>query len=247
MPEGPSIVLLREELAPFARRTVCEVSGTSKLDLQRMRGRRIIALRTWGKHFLICFSNFTLRIHLLMFGTHRINEQKNLFPRVSFKFDNDELNFYSCGARYVEGDLDLAYDWSGDVMSDSWNPRAARRKLQSRPSMWVCDALLDQTIFAGVGNIIKNEVLFRIRVHPQTQVGALPPRKLSELIKQARAYAFDFYRWRKAGVLQKHLQAHTKKVCPRCEIPLQFRASLGRNERRSFFCNRCQQRYRRSR
>ena len=30
----------------------------------------------------------------------------------------------------------------------------------------VCDALLDQTVFAGVGNIIKNEVLFRTGVHP---------------------------------------------------------------------------------
>ena len=36
------------------------------------------------------------------------------------------------------------------------------------------DALLDQDVFAGAGNIIKNEVLHRIRVHPESPVGRLP-------------------------------------------------------------------------
>ena len=53
-------------------------------------------------------------------------------------------------------------------------PEAARRCRETL----VCDALLDQNVFAGVGNIIKNEVLFRIRVHPLSTVGALPAAKL---------------------------------------------------------------------
>ncbi len=65
-------------------------------------------------------------------------------------------------------------------------------------------------VFAGVGNIIKNEVLFRIRVHPLSKIGKLPPRKLSELIKQARQYSFDFLEWKKAFVLRKHWLAHNK-------------------------------------
>ncbi|MER3465444.1 MAG: endonuclease, partial [Chitinophagaceae bacterium] len=40
----------------------------------------------------------------------------------------------------------------------------------------VNDALLDQEIFSGVGNIIKNEVLYRIEVHPLSTIGALPLR-----------------------------------------------------------------------
>ena len=44
-----------------------------------------------------------------------------------------------------------------------------------------------------MGNIIKNEVLYRIRVHPPVQVGALPAAKLSELVREARQYSFDFY------------------------------------------------------
>jgi len=49
-----------------------------------------------------------------------------------------------------------------------------RRRLRARPDLLACDALLDQDIFSGVGNIIKNEVLHRIRVHPESTVGALP-------------------------------------------------------------------------
>ncbi len=45
-------------------------------------------------------------------------------------------------------------------MSDTWNAAAARKKLRAMPETLVCDALLDQNVFAGVGNIIKNEVLY---------------------------------------------------------------------------------------
>ncbi|MDQ3215570.1 MAG: endonuclease [Pseudomonadota bacterium] len=243
MPEGPSIVILREQVAPFAGRKVLRVAGNSKVELQRMRGQRVIEFRSWGKHFLIEFPDFAMRVHFLLFGSYRINERKEAAPRLSLAFQRGELNFYACSLKYVEGDLDQSYDWSGDVMSELWDPRVARRKLKTRPDMLVCDALLDQTIFAGVGNIIKNEVLFRIRVHPQSTIGALPTRKLGELIKQAREYSFDFYKWRKAFVLKKHYLVHTKKLCPRCAIPLQFRASLGHSQRRSFFCDHCQRLY----
>ena len=244
MPEGPSIVILREQVEPFAGCKVLRVEGNSKLDLQRMHGQRVTAFNSWGKHFLIRFPHFAMRVHFMLFGSYRINERREAVPRMSLAFPNGELNFYACSLKYVEGDLDQAYDWEADVMADEWNPRAARRKLKLQPATLACDALLDQSIFAGVGNIIKNELLFRIRVHPESRIGALPPPKLSELIKQARDYSFDFYRWKKAFVLRKHWLAHAKKICSRCEIPLQFRPHLGRSQRRSFFCQRCQLIYR---
>ena len=111
------------------------------------------------------------------------------------------------------------------------------------PEELVCDALLDQDIFAGVGNIIKNEVLFRIRVHPESRVGALPPRKLTELIKEARNYSFDFLKWKKAFELKKHWLANAKKECPRDHIPLVKIKHLGKRKRRAFFCNKCQKLY----
>lgn len=244
MPEGPSIVILREAAAPFTGRAVARVEGNSPLDIGRMRGRRVLEIRSWGKHFLMRFSGFTLRVHFLLFGSYRINERGPRPPRLSLGFRTGELNFYACSLRFIEIDLDEAYDWSADVMGDQWSPRAARRKLLAQPRTLVGDALLDQSIFAGVGNIIRNEVLFRIRVHPETRVGALPSRKLGDLMREARAYSFDFYRWKKAFELKKHWQVHTRTVCPRCGGRLAYRAALGSTGRRSFFCPRCQVRHR---
>ena len=243
MPEGPSLVILRELAAPFAGKTVRGVTGNSRLDLTRMDGRRIRALHSWGKHFLIEFSGFSMRVHFMLFGSYRINERKDSPPRMRLCFaGGKELNVYACSLRYIEGPLDETYDWRGDVMSDQWDPKAARRKLKARPDLLVCDALLDQAIFAGVGNIIKNEVLFRIRLHPLSTIGALPPRKLGQLIAEARQYSFDFLEWKKAYVLRKHWLAHAKRTCPRCDIPLS-KAHLGKSGRRSFYCERCQVRH----
>ncbi|MET0892285.1 MAG: DNA-formamidopyrimidine glycosylase family protein [Pseudoxanthomonas sp.] len=242
MPEGPSIVILREATARFRGKTVRDVAGNSSLDLGRMKGRRVVALRSWGKHFLIEFRGFSLRVHMLMFGTYRIDERKPVAPRMSLQFDNGELNFYSSSLKYIEGPLEDTYDWRGDVLDPGWDPKLARGKLKLRPSLLVCDALLDQDVFAGVGNIIKNEVLFRIRVHPESRIGELPPRKLGELIAQARQYSFDFLEWKKQFVLRKHWLVHTRRSCPACggAITKQY---LGTTQRRSFYCEHCQLRY----
>jgi endonuclease-8 len=242
MPEGPSLVLLKEEAAAFAGKTIVHAEGLAKIDMTRLNGQRIVALRTWGKHFLIQLPHLTVRIHLLMFGTYRINDRKESRPSLHLQFDDGELNFYTSSIRVIEGVLDEQYDWGADVLSDLWNPAAARKKLRGCPDMLVCDALLDQTIFSGVGNIIKNEVLFRIRVHPLSTVGALSDRKLRELVEQAREYSFDFLKWKRTFELKKHWLAHTKSTCPRCNIRFS-KGKLGCTNRRSFYCERCQKRY----
>lgn len=242
MPEGPSIVILREAAAKFRGKTVRRAVGNSSLDLTRMEGRRVIALRSWGKHFLIEFSGFSLRVHMLMFGSYRIDERKPSPPRVSLQFDDGELNIYASSLKYIEGKLDETYDWRTDVMNDAWDPRLARRRLKQQPDTLICDALLDQELFAGVGNIIKNEVLFRQRVHPESTVGALPPRVLGRVIADARAYSFLFLEWKRAFELKKHWQIHTKRTCPTCGGPVS-KTYPGKSRRRTFFCPNCQIRY----
>lgn len=243
MPEGPSIVILKEQVTPFLGRRIERVQGNTTIEKERLLGERVEAFRSWGKHFLVELPDFSLRVHFMLFGSYRINEEKGwAVPRLSLGFDNGALNLYACSVRFIEEPLDLVYDWWADVMSEHWDPALARRRLRSVPDMLACDALLDQDIFAGVGNIIKNEVLFRIRVHPLSTVGALPAAKLRELVDQARQYSFDFYEWKKRFVLKKHWLAHTKRTCPRCDIPF-VKAHLGRTHRRSFFCERCQVRY----
>jgi endonuclease VIII len=243
MPEGPSIVILKEEVTPFLGQTIRRVSGNTTIEKERLLQQRVEDFRSWGKQFLVELPDFSLRVHFLLFGSYRINEQKSwAVPRLSLGFDAGEINFYACSVRFIEEPLDLVYDWWADVMSAQWDPQPALARLRKRPDMLVCDALLDQDLFAGVGNIIKNEVLFRIRVHPLSTLGALPAKKLRELVAEARAYSFDFYEWKKQYVLKKHWCVHTKRTCPRCHVPL-AKAHLGRTHRRSFFCEDCQRLY----
>jgi len=244
MPEGPSIVILKEQASGFAGQEIIRVGGNTTIEKERLQGQRVEALRSWGKHFLIELQlDFSLRVHFMLFGSYRIDEDKPwAVPRLSLGFGNGDLNLYACSVRFIEVPLDLLYDWRVDVMSPQWDPALARKKLRAHPDLLACDALLDQDIFAGVGNIIKNEVLFRIRVHPLTRVGDLPAAKLRELVDQARRYSFEFYEWKKQYVLRKHWLAHTKRTCPRCGIPLK-KGHLGVTNRRSFYCEDCQVRH----
>ncbi|THU41573.1 endonuclease [Niastella caeni] len=245
MPEGPSIVILNEAVQPFKGKTILSATGNSSIDKDRLVNQKVTDFKSWGKHFLICLPRFTLRIHFLLFGSYSVNEQTKKAPRLQLHFPNGDLYLYSCSIRIIEEDLDLVYDWTSDVLNENWAPKKARKKLKAQPGQLVCDALLDQNIFSGVGNIIKNEVLFRIKVHPENTIHSLPPRKLTELINEACNYSYDFLAWKKAFVLKKHWLVHTKKTCPRCNIPV-IKKYLGKTNRRTFYCENCQVLYKKA-
>ena len=239
MPEGPSIVILKDEVNKFTGKKIISVSGNAKVDIARLKGKKIIDIKSWGKHFLICFDDFTVRIHMLMFGTYRINERKEQPVRLNLTFRNGEINFYTCSVKFLEGDLNQYYDFTADVMNDNWDPKKARAKIKSLKKALICDALLEQDIFAGVGNIIKNEVLYRVRLHPESKTNKIPAAKLNKVISEARNYSFDFLNWKRKFELKKHWLAHTKKICLRCNLPI-IKKYTGVKKRRSFFCKKCQ-------
>ncbi|WP_336518524.1 endonuclease [Pollutibacter soli] len=242
MPEGPSIVILKELVKPFENKKVIAVTGNSKEDIQRIADQKIIGFKSWGKHFLICFHGFSVRIHFLLFGSYRINEEKDASPRLRLTFRKGFISFYACSLKIIDTPLDEIYDWDADIMADEWNAKAARKKLMASPEMLACDALLNQNIFSGSGNIIKNEVLYRTKIHPLSIIKCIPSRKLSELIREVRNYSFDFLHWKKEYTLKKHWLAHTKKKCLRCNLPI-IKEHLGKTRRRTFYCQNCQQLY----
>lgn len=240
MPEGPSILILKEEAQQFAGKKVIEVSGNSSIDLERLRDKTILSFKTWGKHFLICFEDFTIKIHLMMFGTYKINEHKETAPRLHLGFSSGEINFYTCSVKVLEGSINQYYDWSEDVLNENWNPKKAKMSLDKIPNEKICDAILEQNIFSGVGNIIKNEVLYRCFIHPESLVGKIPHEKIDELIAECSIYSFEFLYWKKKFELKKHWLAYSQKECKRCNLPF-IKKPTGKKNRRSFFCTNCQQ------
>ncbi len=244
MPEGPSIVIAREILEEFIGKKIQEATGNAKIDMGMLTGEKIADIKSYGKHLLICLPAVTIRIHFLLFGSYSVGTQtkpdKGL--RLHLHFTKGDLFFYTCSVKLIEGDLDKLYEWDTDVLNPAWDAAKALRKLKLHPGMLICDALLDQDIFAGVGNIIKNEVLYRVRVHPESVVGKIPVARLKEIIKEASNYSFDFLKWKKAFELKKHWLVHTKKECPNCHGPI-VKKYLGKTNRRTFFCNNCQVKY----
>ena len=102
MPEGPSIVIAKEQVSPFIGETIVAVDGNSKIAIKRAENKKLLDVRTWGKHLLLCFEGFTFRIHFLLFGTYRINETKNTPLRLGLFFF--ERNDGNC----AEGDFPAA-------------------------------------------------------------------------------------------------------------------------------------------
>lgn len=61
MPEGPSIVILKEQMQQFAGKKILSVSGNSNIDKTRLDNSTVEFINSWGKHFLICFGDVTFR------------------------------------------------------------------------------------------------------------------------------------------------------------------------------------------
>lgn len=237
MPEGPSILLMKESLQKFVGKKVMESHGNAKFDKEILEKKILKEIRTFGKQTYLVFDEIAVRVHLLMFGSYSVDEltkpDKGL--RLSLIFKQRGLYFYNCSVKLVDSEFLSKIDWEADVMSDEWNPEKAKQKLIAHPKMMVCDALMNQDIFSGVGNIIKNEVLFRIAVQPESLLENLPLEKLDELITEARNYSFDFLKWKREFVLKKHWLVHNRSVCPKCGEKL-IRKQTGLGKRRSFYC-----------
>ena len=245
MPEGPSIFILKELIVPlFKEKKIVRAFGNAKIDMAQLAAKKVIDIKSWGKQLLIYTEDAIIRIHLLMFGSYSIDENSKPVRslRLALLFSQHAVYFYTCSVKLLPANAVELYDWQADVLSDEWDPLKARKKLRAMPETMICDALLDQQIFSGVGNIIKNEVLYRVKVHPENLIIDIPALKLSGVIKEARNYSFDFLKWKKEFTLKKHWLVHTKKTCLRCDLPI-IKKYCGKTKRRTFFCAECQVRY----
>lgn len=247
--EGPSLYLAAAQLKPFRKKVVIAVSGNSKIEKERMDGKEAIDIFAWGKHLVIQFDSFALRTHFLLYGTFEAevdgtwvtgDYRRAREPRLTLAFANGVINMYNCSVKLVEdAHAKRAYDFTIDIMSPKWDGEKALRALKEESGEEIADVLLDQERFAGVGNIIKNEVLSITRVNPEARVGTLSPKKRREIVEAARAYSAQFLKWRRKFELRTHLLVHRKSACPHCGTKL-LRRKTGKRERWSYWCSICQ-------
>lgn len=247
--EGPSLYLAARQLKPFKGKTVLSVSGNTKIEKERLLDKEVKNIFSWGKHLIIQFDEFALRTHFLLFGAFEANvgdtaltgDYKRAYtPRLQLDFENGSIKLFNCSVKFLETRNARAdYDFTVDIMSSKWDADQAFDTVSSKPGAEIADLLLDQEIFAGVGNIIKNEVLWRVHIHPQSKVRDIPPSELKQLIAETRKFSLLFYKWRKVFLLRKHLNIYQKSICPRCGAKVK-REKTGKRNRISHFCPVCQ-------
>ena len=247
--EGPSLYLAARQLQPFKGQTVLSVSGNSKIEKERMLDKRVKSIFSWGKHLVIQFDEFALRTHFMLFGAFEatVNDstltgdyRRSYTPRLQLDFENGDIKLFNCSVKFLEtGTARAGYDFTIDIMSPKWDADQALGAVRARPGAEIADLLLDQEIFAGVGNIIKNEVLWRVRIHPGARVKDIPPSEIQKLIAETKKFSLLFYKWRKVFLLRKHLDIYQKSICPRCGANVK-REKTGKRNRVSHFCPVCQ-------
>jgi endonuclease-8 len=241
--EGPSLVILSEELEPFQRQIVRKVSGNTKQPKESLKGCTLQTIDTWGKQLFLTFAPknrttppIVVKTHFMMFGSYRINDPRpGRVPRLELTFKTGTVYFYACSIKFGADEAFQSLDPRVDLMSDKWNQDHVVQLMLRKKNTALCDLFLDQTIFAGSGNIVKNEVLFNIRKHPLTKLAHIPTKDWPKLARAVRDYCRNFYEWKKKFELRKHWQVYRQANCPLCGRKL-IRENLGVFSRRTFYC-----------
>jgi formamidopyrimidine-DNA glycosylase len=145
------------------------------------------------------------------------------------------------------GGVWLAHDRAeADAIQGPLGPDALgldRRRLLQRLSTrrgGVKAALMDQTLLAGIGNLLADEILWQARLHPRRTIDSLSEEELSQLATSVRRVVResvdDDYVARKRSWLT-HVRGRRDAVCPRCGTPLARAVVAGRT---TYYCPHCQ-------
>ncbi|XP_034243465.1 endonuclease 8-like 3 [Thrips palmi] len=217
---------------------------------QQFCGHKVSEVRTLGKELFIFFAQISLciRIHFLMDGSVRYgnNRDKNLQasePTLTIIFPDEKLTVYKssvdirCAEESKEhcdslADLDINYPL--------FNFTRAQQRIEQQQSELICDVIMDQTVLPGVGNIIKNEGLFKSGINPTVCVSDLSPKLITCLLHRLRDFSHVFYLCRKNNKpLKNHLCIYEKSKCSQCDNQVTI-CKPGNLKRLTFFCRVCQ-------
>lgn len=241
MPEGPSILYLKNKLRPFKGKIVKQAGGYGSMPTAWIKGKKLLNIETWGKHLLFIFSNAVVKVHLGLFGDIYINERKKTNRSFYLEFNNGEINGYVVSTAKLDKPLKEIYDWRTDILSPQFDKAYIKTLLKKKARKTIGDVLMDQAIFSGVGNKIRNEALYRARIHPLSITGKIPAPKITRLINEVVSYAKLFYRrLRKSGVNDLFQVYQREYAADGSEVTMKV---LPATKRKIFFSEHRQQLY----
>jgi endonuclease VIII len=210
MPEGPSILFLKDQLKLFKGKKVQKAGGYGPMPTRWLKGKILQDILTWGKHLLLVFENGTVKVHLGLFGDVLVNEEKKVNRSFYVTFPNGSINGYVVNATKLTQPVNETYEWRTDILSKQFDKAYIKKLLLQKAKKTIDDVLMDQDIFTGVGNKIRNEALYRTGIHPQSIIAKIPPAKITKLINEVVNYAKIFYNQLKRKGVNDYFQVYQK-------------------------------------
>ena len=256
MPEGHTLHRLARDLDRDFTGTVVRASSPQGRfpDATRVSGRVLTRTEAIGKHLLLHFrGGLVTHVHLGLFGRFRKRRNPPPEPRPTtrLRLEGERSTWDLSGPTCCElltpaGLRRLRARIGADPLAPDADPSSALGRIQ-RSRRAIGALLLDQTLFAGIGNVYRAELLFLGGIHPLTPGRALTETQLLSIWTTARdllAKGVDARRIvtvsHPAGVRALRAEAlfvYRRRACRVCQGPI-WRSVVG--ARAIYACERCQ-------
>jgi endonuclease-8 len=133
-----------------------------------------------------------------------------------------------------------------DPLGPDWDLDEAVRRLRGRPDLTIGEAVLDQRLIAGPGNVYKSEICFLRGVSPWSLTGDVPDLEgfvglLARLLQANRTTGNQVTTGDPRPGRDRWVAERTGKPCRRCRTPIRMvhQPSYGM-ERPTYWCPNCQ-------
>jgi endonuclease-8 len=216
--------------------------------VQRLDGGTLERVDARGKHLLLRFGDLTLHSHLGMSGSWHVYPRGASWRKpagaawaVLRGESSEAVQFGGPTLRLLRTDAlrrDPTLSRLGpDILAANFDAEAVARSLRSQPHRTLGDALLDQTLVAGIGNIFKSEACFAARLDPWRPIADLTEEQLIQVSDAAHKLMQDAV---EHGRNANAVYRRTGQPCPICGTTILSRGQ-GDANRTTYWCPQCQQ------
>ncbi|MEO2036687.1 MAG: DNA-formamidopyrimidine glycosylase family protein [Planctomycetaceae bacterium] len=199
MPEGDTIYRAAQRLhRVLIGRTIQSVEGSDIIPLAgSLLGSVVKDIESRGKHLLIHFSHSqVLHSHLGMSGSWQIYRKGENWRKPKWQAALMLVTADHCVVCFQPKCIELVSDlelrrnaWlqhlGPDLLGESTPPEVIVARFRTQNGVSIGEALLNQTVVSGIGNVYKSEVLFLEQLDPQVHVSALTDEQIASLVSTA--------------------------------------------------------------
>ncbi len=192
MPEGDTVFRTAAKLrAALAGKelTRCDVR-VPRYAAVDLAGQPVEEIVSRGKHLFIRVGAASIHSHLKMDGSWQIGRLRAPAHKVRIILETADSRAFGVDLGILEildraTDGDAVADLGPDLLGDDWSADTAAGNLIAEPNRPLAEALLDQRVMAGVGNVYANELCFVFGLRPATAVSELAdPVRLATRARQ---------------------------------------------------------------